>query len=114
MEVGDGKERDRFVCQILICDGPDMTAQSFQFTNKLRTGAIVLTQRHGKAACKGIDRLCDTDYADSQYSAQSSDEEEKEKWMARKVAKGGGTASTSDAVAVHRKRWPSSKVVLAR
>lgn len=79
--------------------------------NKCRTGAIILTRRHGKAACKGIDRLCETDYADSQYSARSSDDEEaKEKWKARKVEKGGGTASTSDAVAVRRKRWISPLV----
>lgn len=77
---------------------------------KCRAGALILSQRHGADACNGIEKLCITDYADSQYSALSADEDGRAAWAARKVMKGGGTASRSDAVAVRRKRWISPEV----
>lgn len=72
-----------------------------------------MKEKHGEEACKGIDRLCLTDYADSQYSApepSNPDAPENKEWIARKVEKGGGTVGVTDAVAVRRKKWVSPKV----
>lgn len=74
-----------------------------------------MKEQHGADACGGIDKLCLTDYADSQYSAPEPSIPEapvNSEWVARKVEKGGGTVSVTDAVVVKRKKWISPKVRL--